>query len=260
MPKVSIILPVHNGEKKISLALKSLANQTYRDFETVLIDNNCTDKTVEVAMQFEKSANLRVVKCKEPGLVPTLNFGIANSSCDFIARQDDDDYWYPEKLEKQMKFFEENPEVSVLGTQIRLLDPDGRVEELGTFGSAVRYATSDQGIKMALLIGQNPICHPSVIFKRSIILRVGGYVDIWHLTEDLELWCRMIPFAKFANLDEVLLDYTQTIREDYNPNIAVLIADMYYHLYKTMGYVQGERPAVMAEWQYDQMMEMNNVK
>ena len=159
-----------------------------------------------------------------------------------------------------MKYFEENPDVDVLGTQIRLLDTDGRVEELGTFGSAVTYAVHDQAMKMALLIGQNPICHPSVVFKRAVILKVGGYVDIWHLTEDLELWCRMIPFAKFANIDEVLIDYTQTIRDDYDPNLAILISDMYYHLYKVLGYVKGERPPVLAEWQVDQMMEKNNDK
>ena len=260
MPKVSIILPVHNGEKKISRALTSLAKQTYRDFETVLVDNNCTDLTVEVAMQFKDSVNLRVVKCEVQGLVAALNFGIANSDSEFIARQDDDDYWYPDKLEKQMKYFEENPDVDVLGTQIRLLDTDGRVEELGTFGSAVTYAVHDQAMKMALLIGQNPICHPSVVFKRAVILKVGGFVDIWHLTEDLELWCRMIPFAKFANIDEVLIDYTQTIRDDYDPNLAILISDMYYHLYKVLGYVKGERPPVLAEWQVDQMMEKNNDK
>ena len=140
MAKVSIILPVHNGEKKIPRALKSIADQTYRDFETVLVDNNCTDATVEVAMQFAESTNLRIVSCKEPGLVPALNCGIQNSSSEFIARQDDDDYWYPEKLEKQMKFFECNPDIDVVGTQIRTLDVDGRVEELGTFGKKVKYA------------------------------------------------------------------------------------------------------------------------
>ena len=261
MPKVSIVLPVHNGEKKISRALKSLADQTYRDFETVLVDNNCTDQTIDVAMQFKDSVNLRVVKCEVQGLVPALNFGIANSSSEFIARQDDDDYWYPEKLEKQMKFFDENPDVDVLGTQIRLLDTEGRVEEIGTFGSAVTYATRDNDIKVALMIGQNPICHSSVVLRRKVILKVGGYVDLWHLAEDLELWCRLIPFAKFANLDEPLVDYTQTVRDDYNPNIAILLSDMYYNLYKIMGFIDGERPPVMAEWQYDQMMEkMKNVK
>lgn len=258
MPKVSIILPVYNGEKTLAASLKSIANQTYRDFETLIVDNNSTDSSCDIAREFTDTANVRIVHCKEQGLVPALNYGIYNSDCEFMARQDDDDYWYPDKLEKQMKRFEEQPHLDIIGTQIRTLDPDGRVEEIGTFGKKVNYAVEDNSMKQMLMIGQNPICHPSVVIRRNVMLRVGGYSDLWHLAEDFELWCRMMPFAKFANIDEVLIDYTQTVREDYNPNIVILISDMYYHLYKTMGLIAGERPPVMAEWQYEQMME--NIK
>ena len=255
MPKVSIILPVYNGEKKLARSLKSIADQTYRDFETIVVDNNSTDRTVEIAKEFSETANVRVVHCKEQGLVPSLNFGLLHAHSEFIARQDDDDYWYPEKLEKQMKLFEQQPNLSVVGTQIRTLDTDGRVEELGTFGKKVNYATDDYGMKQMLIIGQNPICHPSVVIKRNALLRVGGYSDLWHLAEDFELWCRMMPFAVFANVDEVLIDYTQTVREDYDPNLVILISNMYYQLYKHLGLIEGDRPPVMAEWQYRQMME-----
>ena len=87
------------------------------------------------------------------------------------------------------------------------------------------------------------------------MLRVGGYSDLWHLAEDFELWCRLMPFVKFANIDEVLIDYTQTVREDYDPNLVILISNMYYQLYKHLGLIQGERPDVLAEWQIKQMME-----
>ena len=206
-------------------------------------------------MQFERTANVRVVDCSEQGLVPSLNFGISHAHSEFIGRQDDDDYWYPDKLEKQMKLFEDQPNIDIIGTQIRTLDPDGRVEELGTFGKKVNYAIDDMGMKQMLMIGQNPICHPSVVMRRKVLLRVGGYSDLWHLAEDFELWCRLMPFAKFANIDEVLIDYTQTVREDYDPNLVILISNMYYELYKHLGLIEGERPPVMAEWQYKQMME-----
>lgn len=255
MPKVCIVLPVHNGEKKISRALKSIADQTYRDFETLIVDNNSTDSTCDIAKEFTETANVRIVHCKTQGLVPALNYGIFNSNSEFIARQDDDDYWYPDKLEKQMRLFEEQPNLDVIGTQIRTLDTDGRVEEIGTFGKKVNYAIEDHGMKQMLMIGQNPICHPSVVVRTSALLRVGGYSDLWHLAEDFELWCRMMPFARFANIDEPLVDYTQTIREDYDPNVVILISDMYYHLYKTLGLIEGERPPVLAEWQLKQYME-----
>ena len=138
MPKVCIILPVYNGEKKIARALKSIADQTYRDFETLVIDNNSTDSTCDIAREFTETANVRIVHCKDQGLVPALNYGIYNSGdAEFIARQDDDDYWYPDKLEKQMALFDAQPDLDIVGTQIRTLDPDGRVEEIGTFGKKV---------------------------------------------------------------------------------------------------------------------------
>ncbi len=254
MPKVSIILPVYNGEKTLAKSLKSIASQTYRDFETIVIDNNSTDDSVVIAESFSDTANVRIVHCKEQGLVPSLNFGISHAHSDFIARQDDDDFWYPDKLEKQMRLFEANPSLDVIGTQIRTLDPEGRVEEIGTFGKKVNYAVEDTSMKGMLMIGQNPICHPSVVLKRSALLRVGGYSDLWHLAEDFELWCRLMPFARFANINEVLIDYTQTVREDYDPNIVILISNMYYQLYKHIGVIKGERPPILAEWQIEQMM------
>ena len=91
MPKVSIILPVYNGEKTLAASLKSIANQTYRDFETLIVDNNSTDSSCDIAREFTDTANVRIVHCKEQGLVPALNYGIYNSDCEFMARQDDDD-------------------------------------------------------------------------------------------------------------------------------------------------------------------------
>lgn len=254
MPRVSIILPVYNGEKTIARALGSIAAQTYRDFETVLVNNNSTDKTVEIAKSFAgpDSANVRIVDCEQKGLVSALNTGIQSSSSPLIARQDDDDFWHPTKLEKQIAFLDANPHVDFVGTQIRLLDENGEFTEMGTYGKTVKYPTDNETIKRAMLIGQNPMCHPSVVFKRNILLRVGGYCEHFHLAEDFHLWIRMMPWCIFANLSETLIDYTQTIRDDYDPNVSLLIGDMYYSLYKTFGIVKGERPKVLYQWQVDE--------
>lgn len=110
--------------------MQSLIDQTYQDFEIVAVDNNCTDKTMEIVGHVvEPSGKLRIVKCGMKGIVPALNTGLRASTGEWIARQDGDDYWYPEKLQKQMDFLQSNKDVSVLGTQIRLLDTQGNVEE-----------------------------------------------------------------------------------------------------------------------------------
>jgi len=230
--------------------MQSLIDQTYQDFEIVAVDNNCTDKTMEIVRRItESSGKLRIVKCGMKGIVPALNTGLRACSGEWIARQDGDDYWYPEKLQKQMDFLQSNKGVSVLGTQIRLLDIDGNVEEQGTFGKEVKYPTTNDKIKGALMYGQNPICHPSVIFNCAVLNIVGGYEQFFPLAEDLHLWIRAMPHFTFANLDEVLVDYTQKKDPSYDARVPLILADSYYELYKRVGIVQGERQQRVYDWQ-----------
>lgn len=197
------------------------------------------------------SGKLRVVKCDMKGIVPALNTGLRSSTGEWIARQDGDDYWYPEKLQKQMDFLQNNESVNVLGTQIRLLDPDGNVEEEGTFGKKVKYPTTNDKIKGALMYGQNPICHPSVVFNRAVLNVVGGYEQFFPLAEDLHLWTKAMPHFVFANLDEILVDYTQKKDPSYDARVPLILADSYYQLYKRVGIVQGEREKRIYDWQRD---------
>lgn len=250
-PTVSIVIPLHNCESTIRRSLRSVSSQTYQDFELVLVDNNCTDKTFDI-IEKELSPlfdNLNIVKCVKPGIVPALNTGLRAASGKWIARQDGDDYWYPEKLEKQMSFLDENPDVGILGTQIRCLDEDGNVEKMGTFGKEVVYPTSNEDIKGALMYGQNPICHPSVIFHHDVMNLVGGYEQCFPLAEDLHFWCKAFPHFRFANLNEVLVDYTQKRSENYDARIPLVIGDMYYSLYKLAGIIEGERQTKIYDWQ-----------
>jgi len=249
MPKVSIVLPCYNGEATIERAIKSIATQTYRDFETVFVDNKSDDRTLSIIEQYRQSANIRIVACDTAGIVPALNTGIYHSDSSFVARQDDDDYWYPTKLEKQMLHFEENPATSILGTRIRLLDEEGKAQDLGTYGRPVNYPVDDHTIRYMLILGQNPLCHPSVVMRREVPLVAGGYSQHFFLAEDMHLWLKAFPFFKFANLPEVLLDYTQTVREDYDPRVVKDLATFYYNLYKSQGIIEGDRPALVYDWE-----------
>ena len=249
MPRVSIIMPVHNGEKTLRRSLQSLADQTYRDFETVFVNNNCTDSSLDIAKEFKEAANIRVVDCAPKGIVCALNCGIQNSQSEFVARQDADDYWHPTKLQKQIDFMEENEDVGVVGTLLQLVNEQGENQEIGTFGNPVKYPTQDFQIKWLLCSGQNPFCHPSVLIRRYLFYKVGGYTDRFHLAEDMELWFKMLPYTKFSNIDEVLIDYTQTHREDYDPNIVVYMSNLYFNMYKDFGWVDGDKPEVLFDWQ-----------
>ena len=142
--------------------MDSIASQTYKDFEIIAVDNNCTDRTMAIVHSYQ-DLDIKTVVCKTQGIEAALNAGLRESSGKWIARQDGDDFWYPEKLDKQIEFLKDNPEVDILGTQIRLLDEKGNVQEHGTMGLKVRYPTDDIDIKTLILYGQNAICHPSQI-------------------------------------------------------------------------------------------------
>lgn len=251
MNRVSVLIPLYNCESTVRRALMSVKNQTYKDFEVVAVDNNCTDSTIEIVKEFLDDMDIKIVSCKEPGIVPALNAGLKHCHLEFVARQDGDDYWYPEKLEKQLAFMDENPEVSVLGTQIQLLDEEGNLQEIGTMGRKVDYPTDDNTIKAFFLYGQNSICHPSVLIRNKMFGIVGGYEQLFPKAEDLHLWLKLLPHTDFANLEDVLVDYTQRKDPDYDARVPVFMSDTYYALYKTAGIVHGEREKKIYDWQRD---------
>lgn len=216
--RVAVLLPVFNGAATIERTIRSLLEQTHTLWRLVLVDNNSTDNSVKIVQRLMMDADLEWthLKCNQPGIVPALNkglFDIMSTNTDLIARLDADDFWHPKKLEKQILFLGKNPEISILGTQI------SKVE--GVYykpcSQQMIYPTTDSEIKKMLLSGNNALAHPSVMFRKDILLRTGGYDNTYPIAEDYHLWLKSIPWVKFANLDEVLVDYTVKHNPKYNP-------------------------------------------
>lgn len=211
---ISVLIPIHNAEKTLERAVRSvLDQQTIQASEIVCVLNCCSDSSEEILKKLtEQHGSIKILKCDEKGIVPALNYGLDFCKGDWIARQDADDYWYPDKLEKQVNFLLKNPEVKVLGTQIRLVKPV-------TFEtvSITNNPTDDAGIKQALFSAVNPIAHPSVVFKKDILLKTGTYSDLYPLCEDYFLWLRASKWYKMANLLDALVDYTSTNNPAYTP-------------------------------------------
>jgi glycosyltransferase involved in cell wall biosynthesis len=224
-PQISVIIPIHNGEKTLERSLKSVIDQTYQDFEIITVLNNCTDNSESICKKF----NTKILYCNEQGIVPALNTGLLNAQGKYIARQDADDYWYPEKLEKQFNFMLENPNTDILGTQIRILD-----KNLNENKSQEKRPLDNDSIKKCLLNSMNVIAHPSVLFKKSIFLRTGFYSDVYPFAEDYELWLKSIKFFNFSNLPDVLVDYTLTYNPNYNPEIHKIVCLNYNILYNKL--------------------------
>lgn len=223
---VSIILPIRKAEKTLHRSIDSVLSQTHKDFELICVLNDSSTEDTSIVAEYAKSDERIVVSHSSAGLVPALNHGLKIAKHDLIARQDADDYWYPEKLEKQIEFMNLNPDIDILGVQMRSVD-----ESFQPANQEPARPTSDNDIKGALLSGWNCIPHPGVIFRKRIMEKLGGYDDTFLFAEDYSLWLRAIQWYKFAQLDEVLLDYTAKHNPRYDHRVPQFLCSIFRAFY-----------------------------
>ena len=198
---ISVILPVYNCEKYLSEAIESVLNQTFKDFELICINDGSTDNTSTILEYYSKlDSRVTVVSRPNKGLIYSLNEGIRLSKYDFIARMDADDICKETRLEQQLSFLIDNPDVGLLGTGYRYIDECGSV--IGK-RSPPKYKFT---IYSSLIFG-SPFCHPSVMFNRSVLGDELLYDNEYLHAEDYELWTRLVPNYKVRNLNSELLDY-----------------------------------------------------
>jgi len=194
-PLLSVVMPVYNCEKYIEESIKSILNQTYRNFELIIIDDCSTDLTYIKAAAFEDPRIILIKKKRNTGLSKSLNIGVAKANGEYIARMDGDDISLPDRFYKQIEFLNKNQEVGLCGTAIKIIGEQ----------SVLRYPTFHDAIKVSLCLG-TAIMHPTVVV-RTEILRLNQYDESYEPAEDYELWTRLIFKTKFANLEDVTLLY-----------------------------------------------------
>ena len=185
-PKISLIMSVYNGEDYLSEAIESVLNQTFRDFELIVINDCSTDSTSEILSRYAAADERVKVHTNEVNLrLPSsLNKAMSYAKGKYIARMDADDICMPERLEKQYKFMEENPNVSLSSCRFMTL-------KKGVISSGGCGGKNDNDSVKALLLVTNPILHPGIIAKAEVI-RELGYDKNFTCTEDMELWTRFV--------------------------------------------------------------------
>lgn len=197
MPSVSVIMPVYNAARFLREGVESILNQTFTDFEFLIFDDGSTDESPSILQSFDDPRIKLTISAENRGYVHWLNEGIAMAKGRYVARMDADDVSAKTRLEKQVQFLEKNPYYVLCGTNYEMF-PEGGVSSL---------PETDESIKIGLL-SITPFCHPSVMFRREILEENGLAYSVQHMpAEDKELWGRLAPFGKYANLKEVLLRY-----------------------------------------------------
>ena len=191
-PKISVAMAVYNGEKYLREAVDSILNQTFTDFEFIIINDGSTDRTREILESYN-DPRIVLINQEHIGFTKSLNKGIALAKGDYIARQDADDISMPERLEKQLEFLENNKNVALLGTAAKIVDERGMYFQ--TIEFPCDYSSIQKGIKR-----YNPFIHGSVMFKREYFFDLGGYRDFFWTSQDYDLWLRFIEKYEVANL------------------------------------------------------------
>lgn len=199
MPKVTVLMSVYNTEEEfLREAIESILNQTFKDFEFLIINDGSTNNSEEVIKSYKDERIRYVLNEQNLRLIASLNKGLDLAQGEYIARFDSDDISLPTRLEEQVKFMDLHPEVGLLGTQYESF-PKKRISD---------GLTDSKVIKEALLVSSNQLGHPTVMIRTSVIREHNLKYDKDALhVEDYKLWLDISEFTEIANLDKILLKY-----------------------------------------------------
>ena len=200
MPQVSVVVAAYNAQPFLKAAMGSILEQSFRDWELIVVNDGSTDGTGDYLHQMAATDHrVRVIDQENQGQNAAANRAISEARSPLIARMDADDISDLSRLGQQVAFMDAHPGVGLLGTQIRRLGENRS-------GLNSSFPVDHDEIVSALLLNHHAICNPTVIFRRDLFEKIGGY---WShdIAEDWDMFLRMGEVSQLANLDEVLLSY-----------------------------------------------------
>ena len=181
-PKISVIMPNYNNELYLREAIESVLNQTFKDFEFIIVDDGSTDKSIEIIQSYNDPRIKIFINEINKGVSYTKNVGLDAAKGEYIIILDSDDICHPERLEKQVKFMDKHPDIGVLGTLCLYFNKDKTLYEVDHF-------PSDPDFLKALLIYDCSIHQPTVIMRKDVLNRHNLRYDVdIRYGEDYDFW------------------------------------------------------------------------
>lgn len=205
-PTVTVITPVYNGRRWIFEAIRSVLAQTFTDFEYLLVDDGSTDGSAEILERFAAGdGRLRVIRRPaNGGIAVTRNTGLQEARGRYVAMLDHDDVSQPRRLELQVRRLDREGDCVLLGSQVLLIDPDGRpISRMG--GLPTRH---DEIVRL-LLAGRVSVHQSAMMMRRQAVWAVGGYRARFDGADDFDMYLRLTERGRAANLPEELCRYRQ---------------------------------------------------
>jgi glycosyltransferase involved in cell wall biosynthesis len=199
-PLVSIVMPVYNGERYIKEAIESILDQTFEDFELIIVNDGSNDKTLQIIKQYAaKDERIKVISRQNKGVSASRNEAIGRAKGKYIAMQDADDISYKERLRKQVQNLEANSDVGLLGMNYYVID------EKGKKNFTTNVFTNPHDLKLAEIFSNQ--FGQGTIMARAKYLRDNQYEEDLRLGEDYDLWARLSHVTNIANLAEPLYEW-----------------------------------------------------
>ena len=197
-------MSVYNGERFLAAAIESVLAQTFTDFEFLILDDGSRDSSRAIAETYAaRDPRIRVIARENRGLVASLNELLQNARAPLVARMDADDVCLADRFARQVATLACRPDIGVLGTWTEDIDEYDAPYPLDTLDHPVDH----DGFVAAIDAGAPLLCYPAVMFRRDLVLSVGGYHPAFRHCEDLDLWLRLASVTQIANLPERLLRY-----------------------------------------------------
>lgn len=199
-PQVSVLMTVYNTERYVHSAIESILNQSFKDFELVIVDDKSSDHSREIIESF-RDKRIRVIwNSVKWGVAYARNLGLEAARGDYAAVLDSDDVAHPDRLRIQSEFLDQNPEVCLVGSAFELINEHGQVT------GVQRVPTDALTVRWKLLFG-NVFGHSTVIYRLKEARAVGGYARNLFNAEDFDLWVRLAGRGSICNMDNPVVQY-----------------------------------------------------
>lgn len=195
-PKVTVLMPVFNAQAYLKEAMDSILNQSYRDFEFLIVNDGSTDHSAAIINGYTDSRIRHITFGDNRGIIEALNVGLDLAMGDYIIRMDADDISLPTRVAEQVEFMDTNPMVGLCGTLVK------------TMGGKVMNQYMQPSRLQASLLLDCPLVHPSVVIRMSVLSAYQlRYDNNFKHVEDYQLWVEMSKHTKIAILPRILLEY-----------------------------------------------------
>lgn len=203
-PVVSVCMSVYNAERYLPQAMDSVLNQTFEDFEFLILDDGSRDQSSQILLQYaEKDSRIKILNHEgNRGVPKTRNELLAQCQGEYVAVMDADDVAFPDRFEHQVTFLKQNPDVVCVGGTYQFIDEAGRLL-LRNF----ILPQEDQEIQAQLLAGYGGMHHPCLMIRRSAMEQVGGYTETMTNGSDIDLCLKLGEVGKLYNFQKPVLKY-----------------------------------------------------